>query len=143
MSSLSDAATSLHRAAVAAERFSRIIDKIEFTGPAEEQQAQLLAALSATKDLQEHFASITNAASGKKTRKRAKADEKDPNAPKKPRGTYLGWMNDHRKDLEEKFPEMNYKQLMAQAGIQWKSLSEDEKKVCFRRAWSSGFSLGS
>ena len=68
--------------------------------------------------------------------KSKKADEpakkkakKDPNAPKKPMSTYMQWLQEERPTLKKDFPAIKGKDLLKEAGIRWKDLNADTKKM--------------
>jgi Trm5-related predicted tRNA methylase len=132
---LSNAAQSLNRAAVAAERLARFVAEVNFEASASEQQAQFMAVLSATKDLQTAF-SLAEAA-GKKRRRKDKV-AKDPDAPKKPITSYLFFQEAKRKEMSAKHPELPYKEVLKLLGVEWRSMSDADKEVRFSQLyWKS------
>lgn len=66
------------------------------------------------------------AANGK--RKRV-VKKKDPNAPKRPASSYLLFQNEIRKDIKEKFPNLNNTELLNVIKTQWAEMSEAKKAV--------------
>lgn len=77
---------------------------------------------------------------GKKKRKRAAPGEKkvkDPNAPKRPPSAYLLFQNEVRKEMQEKFPNSPYHDVLNKISERWKKMSEEEKKVSLLHcSWS-------
>lgn len=129
---LSDAAQSLNRAAVAAERLARFVTDIDFEASASEQQTQFMAALSATKDLQTTFSLSTAVQAAGKKRGRKDKVAKDPDAPKKPITSYLFFQEAKRKELSAKHPELPYKEVLKLLGVEWRSMSDADKEVRFQ-----------
>lgn len=60
---------------------------------------------------------------GKKKRKR-----KDPNAPKRPAGSFFLFANDRRAKLKVEHPELDAKEVVKRLGEEWNALSEQSKK---------------
>jgi len=120
---LSNAAQSLNRAAIAAERLARTLTDVDFSASPHEQQTQYMAALSATKDLHTTFSAIEGS-----KRKRKDKVAKDPDAPKKPISSYLIFQEAKRKELMEQHPGSPYKEILKRLGVIWKSMSETEKE---------------
>lgn len=124
---LSNAAQSLNRAAVAAERLARFLTDVDFEASSSEQQTQFMAALSATKDLHTTFSLSTAVETTKKRRRK----DKDPDAPKRPITSYLIFQEAKRKEITAKHPELPYKEVLKLLGIEWKNMSDADKEVCF------------
>ena len=53
--------------------------------------------------------------------------EKDPNAPKKPLGSYMLWLGANRKKLKTDNPGIKNKDILVKAGEAWKALGEEDK----------------
>jgi len=123
---LSNAAQSLNRAAIAAERLARTFTDVDFASPPYEQQTQYMAALSATKDLHITF-SLSEGSSQKRKRKEKVA--KDPDAPKKPISSYLIFQEAKRKELMEQHPGSPYKEILKRLGVIWKNMSDAERSL--------------
>jgi hypothetical protein len=109
------------------------VAKVDFAAEPAVQQALFLEVLAGTKDLQGHFDGL-DASGSKKRGRKVKGDgtakaERDPNAPKRPSGAYLVWMQNHRAELEREFPDKLYKELMAEAGTRWKALTDGQRAV--------------
>lgn len=62
---------------------------------------------------------------GKKKRKAIK----DPNAPKRPPGSYFLFSNDRRSKLASEKPNLNNNEIMALLADEWSKLGEKQKKV--------------
>ncbi|KIY73285.1 HMG-box [Cylindrobasidium torrendii FP15055 ss-10] len=58
-------------------------------------------------------------------RKRAK---KDVNAPKRPASSYILYQNEKRKELQEKFPDSSFQELMKLVAEQWNKLDDAQRK---------------
>jgi hypothetical protein len=63
-------------------------------------------------------------ADGKKKRKAT-----DPNAPKRPPGSYFLFANDRRAKLASEKPNLNNNEIMALLADEWSKLGEKQKKV--------------
>jgi structure-specific recognition protein 1 len=60
---------------------------------------------------------------GKKKRK-----QKDPNAPKRPSGSFFLFVNDRRPKLKKEHPELDGKEVLKRVSEEWNSLAEKDKK---------------
>lgn len=72
---------------------------------------------------------------GPKKRKR-NVKPRDPNAPKRPASAYILFQNEIRKELKEKFPNLNNTELLAKISEMWK-LMTDEEKAYYHKAVES------
>jgi hypothetical protein len=68
---------------------------------------------------------LTQNNSGKKQRTKK---EKDPNAPKGPRGTWLMFSNKNRESYKKNNPTLNNKELTQLMASEWKKLPDSKKK---------------
>lgn len=74
-------------------------------------------------------------ADGKKKRKRAPAGEKkekkvrDPNAPKRPPSAYLLFQNEVRKEMQARYPDKPYHEVLTRISERWSKMNDDDKKV--------------
>ena len=64
-----------------------------------------------------------------------KPKPKDPNAPKRPPGSYFLFSNDRRSKLASEKPNLNNNEIMALLADEWSKLGEKQKKV---RDWNEG-----
>ncbi|ELP91313.1 hypothetical protein EIN_153200 [Entamoeba invadens IP1] len=69
----------------------------------------------------------TNKAKVEKKPKKEKKT-KDPNKPKKPQTAYMLYLNEHRAEIKEKFPDMKVTEVAKKAGENWKAMGEEDKK---------------
>jgi hypothetical protein len=74
---------------------------------------------------QEKFQDIFN--SNKQTKSNTKKI-KDPNAPKRPKTSYIYFSLDKREEINKSNPELSTKDIMKKIGNLWKSLSDKEKE---------------
>lgn len=65
----------------------------------------------------------------KALRKERKAN-RDPNAPKRPPSAYLLFQNEIREDMRQQYKDLTYSEVLGKISESWKSLTEDQRKVC-------------
>jgi hypothetical protein len=68
-------------------------------------------------------------AEGEKTKKKAKASKKDPDAPKRNKSAYMFFCDDKRAEVKKEFPELKMTDISKKLAEKWKALSDAEKKV--------------
>ncbi|QRV72407.1 HMG (high mobility group) box protein [Ceratobasidium sp. AG-Ba] len=71
----------------------------------------------------------TNEKPGKRRRKEGTRRKKDPLAPKRPPSAYILYQNDVRKEMQDKYPELTYPEVLGKISGTWQTLDEDKKKV--------------
>ncbi|EJD54105.1 HMG-box [Auricularia subglabra TFB-10046 SS5] len=70
--------------------------------------------------------------SGKKRKRRRGDKEKkvrDPDLPKRPPSAYLLYQNEVRKDMQEKFKHLPYKEVLGEIAKSWGAMSDADKKM--------------
>ncbi|KAJ1308391.1 hypothetical protein OPQ81_004097 [Rhizoctonia solani] len=55
--------------------------------------------------------------------------KKDPLAPKRPPSAYILYQNDVRKQMQDKYPELSYSDVLGKISESWQTLDESKKKV--------------
>ncbi|KAG9116815.1 hypothetical protein FRC07_007433, partial [Ceratobasidium sp. 392] len=71
-----------------------------------------------------------NEKSGKRRRKTdATRRKKDPLAPKRPPSAYILYQNDVRKQMQDKYPELPYSDVLGKISESWQTIDEGKKKV--------------
>lgn len=69
--------------------------------------------------------------SGKRRRRNdSTRRKKDPHAPKRPPSAYILYQNDVRKQMQDKYPDMTYAEVLGKIAESWQTLEESKKKVC-------------
>ncbi|KAM3585806.1 hypothetical protein VKS41_002350 [Umbelopsis sp. WA50703] len=96
---------------------------------------ELTAALEAagkslleTSELLKKVSSLQVSEEGKKKR------NKDPNAPKRPMGSFFLFANDRREKLRKEHPDLDTKEIARKLGEEWKDLSDSKKKNWTQKA---------
>ncbi|CAE6404281.1 unnamed protein product [Rhizoctonia solani] len=68
--------------------------------------------------------------SGKRRRRTdSTRKKKDPLAPKRPPSAYILYQNDVRKQMQDKYPELSYSDVLGKISESWQTLEESKKKV--------------
>ena len=88
-----------------------------------------LAAAKKRKALEPAEATTSGAGKPVRTRKKRKP-KRDPNKPKRPKNSYLIFLERHRSILREKHPEKGIKEITSMLAEQWKTVSAAEKASC-------------
>ncbi|ELP91261.1 HMG (high mobility group) box domain containing protein, partial [Entamoeba invadens IP1] len=60
--------------------------------------------------------------------------KQDPNLPKKPMTPYLMFLNEHREEFREKFPELKITEIAKKAAEIWRDMKEEDKQVYLDKA---------
>ena len=61
-------------------------------------------------------------------------EKKDSNAPKRALSPFLYYTLDRRPELKKEKPELSHKELLAEMGVEWNKLKEEEKKKYIQKA---------
>ncbi|KAF8742822.1 HMG-box domain, partial [Rhizoctonia solani] len=68
--------------------------------------------------------------SGKRRRRTdSTRKKKDPLAPKRPPSAYILYQNDVRKQMQDKYPDLSYSDVLGKISESWQALEESKKKV--------------
>jgi HMG (high mobility group) box len=85
--------------------------------------------LLATAELIKRVGSLEVTAASELEDGKKKSKPKDPNAPKRPPGSYFLFANDRRSKLASEKPNLNNNEIMALLTDEWRKLGEKQKKV--------------
>jgi len=118
--------------------------KVVFTGFLQEQQAQAIKGKIKIDDVIQAFQAdevqtkLIDAIQNnipKATRKSSKDRKpKDPNAPKRPKSSYLFFCEDKRDDVKEDYPDLKATEITSKLGELWKALSDSDKTKYIEQA---------
>ncbi|KAG2181963.1 hypothetical protein INT43_006888 [Umbelopsis isabellina] len=96
---------------------------------------ELTAALEAAgKSLLETSELLKKVSSLQVTEEGKKKRSKDPNAPKRPMGSFFLFANDRREKLRKEHPDLDTKEIARKLGEEWKVLSDSKKKNWTQKA---------
>ncbi|KAI8577312.1 hypothetical protein K450DRAFT_252551 [Umbelopsis ramanniana AG] len=90
--------------------------------------------LLATAELIKKVGSLEVTAASELEDGKKKSKPKDPNAPKRPPGSYFLFSNDRRSKLTSEKPNLNHKEITALLSDEWSKLGEKQKKAWTQKA---------
>lgn len=81
----------------------------------------------------EEFQALFNAKS-KGTKERRKKKEKDENAPKKNKSSYMIFCAEERLKIKSEIPELSSKDILRELGKRWSEIKDDEEKMSYYKS---------